>query len=79
MHGIVQSLSIVQFQYNRSLNSAIGRTPYRALYGEDVRGGICDLPLSHEIIEKISTEEELSEALGVNVTEIDNEFDEVLE
>ncbi len=47
----------------------IGRSPYKALFGDDPKGGILDLPIPKDVLNEITTEEELAEHLGENILE----------
>ena len=70
-------LRFVQWQKNNRLHSGIGRPPYQAMFGERTRLVGSDVEqLPDEIWENITSEEELGEALNINIpTEEDDSND----
>jgi len=57
-------LKFVQFAKNASHHSAINQTPYEALFGSKPRVGLQSLPLPYEILEKLTSEDDLQAALS---------------
>lgn len=54
-------LQFVQFQKNSSHHRVIGRSPYKALFGNDPKVGLATSNLPIEILQKLVTEEDLEE------------------
>ena len=54
-------LKFVQFMKNSSHHAGIGHTPFKAMFGVDVKVGLQSTPLPDEIVQMISTEEELEQ------------------
>ena len=52
-------LRFVQFAKNSSLNSGIGLTPFKAMFGQDAQVGLESTTLPPEIMELVHTEEDL--------------------
>ena len=66
-----EGLRFVQFQKNTRHHRGIGRSPYKALFGENRYNGSRGAELPNEVWEQIETEEQLAEAL--NVTNVSTE------
>ncbi|MCP4986106.1 MAG: hypothetical protein GY928_08580 [Colwellia sp.] len=60
---------------NTNHNSAIGQTPYNALFGSAPRFGLSDICLPKQILDKITTEEELEQIFGYEMPYDDNNSD----
>jgi hypothetical protein len=54
----------VQFCKNRALHEGIKRSPYEAMFGVKAKVGLSTLLLPAEVINHVTTEEELEAALG---------------
>lgn len=67
-------LQFVQFQKNSSHHRVIGRSPYKALFGNDPKIGLATSNLPLEILQKLVTEEDLEEICN---EEIENEIEKM--
>ena len=61
-------LPFVQLQKNNSLHRTIKMSPYEALFGASMKIGLASSSLPSELIENISSENELSALLNTQVT-----------
>ncbi|XP_029348381.1 KRAB-A domain-containing protein 2-like, partial [Acyrthosiphon pisum] len=52
-------LNFVQFQKNSSFHRTIGRSPYKALFGNDPKIGLSTSNLPSDLLKKLTTEEDL--------------------
>ena len=52
-------IKFVQFNKNNSHHSGINRTPYKAMFGSDVKMSLALSPLPQEMLSTLSTEEDL--------------------
>ena len=59
-----ESLRFVQWMKNNlRLHSGIGRSPYKAMFGKDPHVGLSDLNIQGDLINNITSEEDLEEIL----------------
>lgn len=67
-------LKFVQVMKNRAYHDGIKRSPYKAMFGIDLKIGLLNSKLRKELMEGINTEKELLDI--VNDTSIKNTLDE---
>jgi hypothetical protein len=69
---LLVGIKFVQFQKNLRYHSGIKRTPYKAMFEVEANVGLTSSSLPHEIISKISTEDDLKDITNTGVR---NDFD----
>lgn len=67
----------VQWQINCSKHRIINRSPYKALFGSEPKLGLSSKNLSNDILQSITTEEDLNELINTEVSdEVDSHGEE---
>ena len=68
---------IMNWRYNTQVHSTLnGKSPYHVVYGQLPRIGISNLQLSQELLDKLHTEAELNELLGIDPIDEEEEEEE---
>ena len=72
-----EGIRFVQSQENNRLHSGIGRTPFKAMFGENRYSDLSGNEVPNDVWQQLEGEEDLAEALGVGVGEEVEEEGEV--